>query len=115
MSAAADGRRPPGWRPGHYVERTAFAWRRTALSLLAVAGAVVRLGTLQDSWLAAGLGMGGCLMSLVLVVVSLLRRRRTRFALAAGREPRARWSVITAVLAVGCAGLATLVALASGG
>lgn len=106
---------PASWRPGHYVERTAFAWRRTALSLLAVAGAVLRLGTLDGSWLAVALGAGGCLMSLVLVVVSLLRRRRTELAVAAGLEPRARWSVIAAVLAVGCAGLATLVVLASGG
>ncbi len=109
------GPNPTSWRPGHYVERTAFAWRRTALSLLAVAGAVLRLGTLDGSWLAAALGAGGCLMAVVLVVISLFRHRRTELAVAVGLEPRARWSVITAVLAVGCAGLATLVVLASGG
>jgi uncharacterized membrane protein YidH (DUF202 family) len=85
-----------------------MAWVRTALSMLAVSGAVVRLGVLDQAPAVIAVGAIGCLLCLGLVVVSSLRYRHARLLAAAGLDPRARWAVVVAVAAVTCVAVAAL-------
>ncbi|MGH3472750.1 MAG: YidH family protein [Nocardioidaceae bacterium] len=96
------------WRPGYFVERTSQAWIRTALSVLAVGGAVARLGVEDGGWWAISLGLVAVVIGGCLIVASGVRWRRTRLLVAADLDPRSVPTVVIAVASVFCTGLATL-------
>lgn len=93
---------------GAQAERTALAWRRTGLGLVAVGAVLLHIGGDEPSGLpllavgAADLTAGAALA----VLVAPLRYRRTTTAVAAERTPVGRWSCRTAAACAAATGAA---------
>lgn len=101
-----DGAAGHPWRPGSYVERTSLAWVRTALSMLAVSGAEVRLGAYEQHWPVMVLGGFGALLGLAMIAISGARYRRTRPPTGKVLDARSHGTAAIAAGAVSCLGLA---------
>lgn len=82
-----------------YVQRTALAWTRTALTLAVVSAVVARLAALDRSWAALAVAAVG----LALAVATLLAVGRRR-----GTRP-VTVGALMAVVAVACTGVATVI------
>lgn len=70
LRGAATGPRDPGLQ----AERTALAWTRTAVAVVANALLALRAGVAQQHWLVAGLGVVLLLCAATLTTFGVLRR-----------------------------------------
>jgi putative membrane protein len=107
-------RRPRGHRPGEtQPERTALAWQRTGLGILAVAGLIGHGAVARHNAVLLAVAGGGGLVGLaVLGGLAPLRYRAVRRLLAAtGHGRSAPGLAAAATAAVAMAGLAALVAV----
>jgi uncharacterized membrane protein YidH (DUF202 family) len=76
------------WHRGMQVERTALAWRRTTLSMLAASVVALRVGGLYDDLVAMALAAGSMLICGVLAWRSRGSYRRLSADLLRGRPHR---------------------------
>ena len=104
---------PPG-DAETWQERTALAWQRTGLGVLAVAGLLAHRAALQGRPLLLAVAGGVALMGLgVLGGLAPARRRRVRQAVATGTAATAAWSAVAATGVVVLTGVAALIAVVS--
>jgi uncharacterized membrane protein YidH (DUF202 family) len=90
------------WHNGMQVERTALAWRRTTLSMLAASVVALRVGGLYDDLTAMALASASLLICAVLAWRSRSSYRRLSADLVRGRPHRlllsAGWAAAGIVL-----------------
>lgn len=86
------------WDPGLQVERTAYAWMRTCLSMALASAAVIKLANSRDLWVAELLsGVAMCLWFAMAVVTWRRSGKRTR-DLIRGRPYKPQASMLLAAL-----------------